>query len=342
MYGNPFEEEAAPPPRPPPPSKDDDRTPLMASRPTSSGPSYLARKSTSYQGSAASVPPPVPARDDAAKADMLARRAKELDERERQLNLREKNAKELEENAQKQEDPRAPNWPPCLPKKFVYQDFEVDIPQEVRARVKMTYYHMFAVAVMVLYNMLCGIVVLIVAAALGDFIVACVLVVIVVALVFFTYRRLYKASRVGSSLAYGIFLAGMIIEIIIDIVGALGWSGTGFYGIKWCCDLFRDGNKGTGIMCVINAILWILSALFDIFLFFDVRHNFNKAGGMKALKQQAASRATTGVINFVKEHPDEAKKAGKAAVNYAKENPDVIKSAASTAASAAREGAAVL
>ena len=97
MYGYQFEEEAAPPPRPPPPSKDDDRTPLMASRPTSSGPSYLARKSTSYQGSAASVPPPVPARDDAAKADMLARRAKELDERERQLNLREKNAKELEE-----------------------------------------------------------------------------------------------------------------------------------------------------------------------------------------------------------------------------------------------------
>ena len=62
-------------------------------------------------------------------------------------------------------------------------------------------------------------------------------------------------------------------------------------------------------------------------------------GGMQAMKSQAATRATKGVVNFVKEHPDEAKKAGKAAVNYAKENPEVLRSAASTAASA---GSAVL
>jgi len=276
---------------------------------------------------------------------MLDRRARELDERERQLQAREKNAKMLEEGQEpKEEDPRAPNWPPFLPKKWVYQNFELDIPVEVRSRVKMTYYHMFAVTGMVLYNMFCGICTLFGygAKALGDMIISCILVVIVPCLVFFTYRRLYKASRVGSSLAYGIFLGGMILEIIVDCVGALGWNGSGFLGIKWCCDLFAEECKVTGGMCVINSILWIISGIFDVFLFITVRNSFHKAGGMQAFKAQAASRATKGVVDFVKEHPDEAKKAGKAAVNYAKENPEVFKTAASTAVSAASESSAIL
>jgi len=334
---NPFEE--APPPRPAKPATDDARTPLMSS--TNSGPSYLQRKSQSYQGTPEA--PPVPARSTAAQADMLDRRAKELDERERQLLERERHAKEIEENAGNgaaaEPDPRAPNWPPCLPKKWVYQNFEEDIPVEVRSRVKMTYYHMFAIAVLCLYNMFTGLMALILAGKLGDFIVSCVLVIIVPALVFFTYRRLYKASRVGSSLAYGIFLVGMIVEIIFDVLGGLGWSGTGFFGIKWACDFYDDDKSFLGTLAVINGILWILSGLFDVFLFIAVRTAFTKAGGMAAFKSQAATRAGQGVVDFVKSHPEEAKKAGKAAVNYARENPDVVKSVASTAAS---EGSALL
>jgi len=348
MYAtNPFEE-SNPPPVPARP-KDDDRTPLMSSaQKTSPMPSYL-RKSQSYQAqeSTPAGPPPVPARSAEATQDMLNRRAKELDERERQLNAREKNAKQLEENsgnAPEEVDPRAPNWPPFLPKKWVYQNFELDIPAEVRPRVKMTYYHMFAIAILTLYNMLCGLAALFSygGGALGDMIISCVLVVVVNCLVFFVYRRLYKACRVGSSLAYGIFLGGMIVEIIIDVLGALGWSGSGFIGIKWCCDLFKEECKVVGAMAVINGILWICSGLFDVFLFITIRNSFKKAGGMKAFKDQAASRATKGAVDFIKKHPDEAKKAGKAAVDYAKENPEVVKAAASTAVSAASEGSSIL
>jgi len=265
---------------------------------------------------------------------MLDRRAKELDERERLLQEREK---QLEENAGAATNPREPNWPPCLPKKFVYQNFEEDIPEEVRSRVKLTYYHMFAVAILSLYNMFCGLVALIVDGAFGDMITACVLVLIINLLVFFTYRRLYEASRVGSSLAYGIFLLGMIAEFIIDVAGAIGWKGSGFFGIRWATVLFDDECKATGIMCIVGGIMWILSGLFDAFLFIIVRNSFSKAGGMKAFKEQASKRAAKGAVDFIREHPEEAKKAGKAAVNYAKENPEVFKSAASAAVSAARD-----
>ena len=35
----------------------------------------------------------------------------------------------------------APNWPPCLPKKIVYQNFSEEIPDIVRTRVRLAYYH---------------------------------------------------------------------------------------------------------------------------------------------------------------------------------------------------------
>lgn len=149
MYGtqNPFEEEEAPraPPRPARSGGDDEaRQPLMSAQP--SQPSYL-RHSQNLSSGAPAAAPPVPQKDQAAAADMLDRRARELDARERALSRREAEARQLEEDARRAAadapgpDPRAPNWPPCFPKKLVYQDFEVDIPVEVRPRVKMSYYH---------------------------------------------------------------------------------------------------------------------------------------------------------------------------------------------------------
>lgn len=139
MYGtqNPFEEEEA-------------RQPLMTGQP--SQPSYLRRSQnlSAAAPAAAAAPPPVPQKDQAAAADMLDRRARELDARERELSRREAEARQMEEDARRTAaeagtgsapDPRAPNWPPCFPKKLVYQDFEVDIPAEVRPRVRMSYYH---------------------------------------------------------------------------------------------------------------------------------------------------------------------------------------------------------
>jgi len=317
---------SAPPPIPPKPAK------------TSSAPPPIPPKP------AAAAPPPVPKKDSAATADMLDRRARELDERERELNAREAHARQLEANIQEGGvNPRAPNWPPCLPKKWVYQDFEVDIPEAVRSRVKLTYYHMFAILILLLYNMLCGVFALILDAMLGDMIISCFLVIFVSCIVFFTYRRLYNASRVGSSLSYGIFLVGMIVEIIIDILGAIGWGSSGFLGIKNGIDLIKDECKLTGIMCIAGGVAWILSFLFDVFLFITVRNSFNAAGGLKAFRKQAVSETGKAVVGFVREHPEEAKKAGqavgKAAVDYARENPDVVRE---VAVSAARESQPLL
>ena len=329
------------------------------------GPSYLRAQ----PAPAADEPPPVPKKDQAATADMLERRAKELEQRERELEERERRARKRETDAllasEGANDPRAPNWPPCLPKKFLYQDFEVDIPAEVRSRVKLTYYHTFgllllhflshaetattatshecvdetAQAVMLLYNMICGLAVMFAvdASALGDMVVACVLVLVLSALSFFSYRQLYKAARTGSTLAYGIFLCGMALEILLNAVGALGWPGSGFLGIVRAVQVMGKEKTVVGLMCLFNGIFWGLSAVFGTYMLIHVRVDFSRAGGLKAFKKQAAEKAVKGTVNFVKEHPDAAKKAGKAAYNYARENPEVFKEAAKGAASAAYE-----
>ena len=181
---------------------------------------------------------------------------------------------------------------------------------------------------------------------LGDMIISCLLMVLVPCLVFFTYRRLYKASRIGSSFAYGIFLVGMIFELIFDGVAALGWRNTGFLGIANGVRLMGEKEKLVGTMCIINGCLWILSFLFDLFLFITVRKSFNNAGGIKAFRKEALDETGKAVVGFVKEHPEEAKEAGraigKATVDYARENPDVMREVGRGAMSAATESAPLL
>ena len=187
--------------------------------------------------------------------------------------------------------------------------------------------------------MVCGLAVMFGAdgSALGDMVVACVMVLVLSALAFFAYRQLYKAARTGSSLAYGIFMACMAVEILVGALAALGWPGTGFLGIKRAIEMFAKKKRAIGFMCLVDGLLWAAAAAVGIFLLIRIRVNFAHAGGLKAFKAQAAERAATGAVNFAREHPDAAKKAGKAAVNYARENPDLVREAARGAASAARE-----
>ena len=82
------------------------------------------------------------------------RRLAELEERERAVAERERQVAEEQRSADKKmetaqkaleaqadEARHAPNWPPCFPKKLVYQNFEEEIPPTIRTRVEMAYWH---------------------------------------------------------------------------------------------------------------------------------------------------------------------------------------------------------
>jgi len=353
MDSNPFNE--APPVPDRATQHEEARQPLVPP-PNKPLPSYL-RNSQQYQSDApppvppkpSNVPPPVPKKDSAATADMLDRRARELDERERQLNAREAHARELEAAAEKAANPRPNNWPPFLPKKmqFCHQNFEVDIPIALRSRVKMAYYHFYAVVILLVYNMFSGLVAMFSGTKyILDMILACIILVLVTCIVFFVYRRLYAASRVGSSFSYGIFLCGMILECIIDLMGAIGINGSGFLGFLNGIKLFGDDKKVGGTMCIIGGCLWSVSLIFDIFLFITVRNSFIRAGGLKAFKKQAADETGKAVVGYIREHPEEAKEAGRAvgqaAVSYARENPEVLREVGRGAVSAATESQPLL
>ena len=83
-----------------------------------------------------------------------SRRMAELEERERAVAERERQVAEEQQRAdrkmetaqkaleaQADEARHAPNWPPCFPRKLVYQNFEEEIPPTIRTRVEMAYWH---------------------------------------------------------------------------------------------------------------------------------------------------------------------------------------------------------
>jgi len=293
----------------------------------------------------AAAPPPRPPKSSmsttSATIDMgdYERRLADLEARERAVEERERRvqAQSQAQAAAAPSDKPEPNWPPCLPKKVVYQNFSEEIPDIVRLRVRMVYYHFLASLIVLLYNVVCAIscMVAVSASAIGDLILACVYIPFLGALYFFVFRRLYKAAKSGQSLSYFLFFIGFTVEIVIAIIALVGPQKGGFMGILWTVEAFgEEGNKTVGFMCLVDAILWGVSAGFMIYLWIHIRVNFQQAGGIKAMRQQALEKATFGVVKAAKEHPDAAKKVGKAAVKYARENPDVIEEAAGAAYSA--------
>lgn len=70
----------------------------------------------------------------------VAQRERDVEERERRAERKMQTAQEaLDEQAEMRR--HAPNWPPCLPKKLIYQNFEEEIPTVLRARVEVVYWH---------------------------------------------------------------------------------------------------------------------------------------------------------------------------------------------------------
>jgi len=195
----------------------------------------------------------------------------------------------------------------------MYQDFVVDIPEEVRGPVKMAYVHTLAHDILLIYNLVCAIFCMFIDAdAISDLILACIFCPFLAIINFLIYRRLYNAGRTGSSLSYGLFIAGTVAEIIIGVIAVVGWNGSGFMGIRWCIKAFKE-SKFVGGMTLINAILWGVFTGFCVFMFIRIRVEFKKAGGMEALRAQAVEKATLGAVKAAKENPEAAKEIGKAA-----------------------------
>jgi len=267
-----------------------------------------------------------------ARERAVAERERKVAQEQRQADEKIKQAATAMENTKP-----APNWPPCLPKKIVYMDFQAEIPDILRTRCRMAYIHFLVQLVILIYNIVCAAACLSVeAAAIGDLILACVYLPFLGAMFFIVFRRLYKACKSGSSLSYFLFFIGFTIEIIIAIIAVVGPKRGGLIGIIWTVAAFstdEDGesHKSVGFMCLVNSILWGLSAGFMIYLWIHTRVNFRQAGGIKAVRKQAVEKATFGVVKAAKEHPDAAKNVATAGVDYARENPDVVREAASAA-----------
>jgi len=320
---------AAPPPRPP---KNDD----AGSYAPPARPPKPAAAETTTTTSATTIDM---AEYERRLADLEARE-RAVAERERQVAKDQNQAEQKMEAANKAmanagDNKPQPNWPPCLPKKIAYLDFNAEIPEILRTRCRMAYYHFLITLVLLIYNLICAIscMVAVSAEAIGDMILACVYLPFLGSMFFIVFRRLYKACKSGSSLSYFLFFIGFTIEIIITIIAVVGPKRGGLMGIIWTVASFdeENGNRAVGFMCLVNSILWGASAGFMIYLWIHTRVNFQQAGGIKAMRKQALEKATFGVVKAAKDHPDAAKKVGKAAVDYARENPDVVREAASAA-----------
>eukprot|EP00727_Mastigamoeba_balamuthi_P002123 m51a1_g11908 putative secretory carrier-associated membrane protein 1-like (345) ;mRNA; f:631188-632592 len=310
--------EEAPPPRPvkeaPAPAPARPEKPASPAAGVYSPPRPEKRRSVPAPPSLAA--PPLPPKGADVVVDVSDSRSRELDQRERDVQRREQAVAQREQAVAQREESvarsmpkRPPNWPPRpFPKQLVHQDMDEIKAGMPRKLVYWAYWHWLATVVLLLYNVACAIVLLVNNSdAIPNLILSIIEFFLWSALSFFIFRLLYNASRSLKPLRFFFFFAFFAFQILVHGFVALGIQYSGFCGILWA--IMGKGSVGR-IMCVVNAVLWVLSTVFCVYLWIHVRVLFSQAGGLRAAARNSANIAAENAAK----HPDAVVAVGRAAV----------------------------
>jgi len=111
---------------------------------------------------------------------------------------------------------------------------------------------------------------------IGDFILSIVYFIILFPSWFIIYRTLYKASRKRKPSLFAAFMCLYFLEIIAFCGIAVGVKGTGAAGFLNMISAFKDINTATGIVVLVAAAFWCISAAWSIWIFFLSRIQIKK------------------------------------------------------------------
>jgi len=257
-----------------------------------------------------------------ARADALKRREEEINRREAALDNRAQNLASREISGS---GGPPPNWPRCRP--LIRHNISEDMPTPETVRlVRMAYGGWIAGYALLGYNIVVQLAVLIQdkGASVGDFILSIVFFILLPIIWFTIYRILYRAARKTKAALYIVYWIFYFFVMLTNVFFVIGVPATGAGGIFWMFDAFASGYTASGVMLLINGVLWALLAIFCVWIFIASRIEYNRAGGLAAAKRNVKD----GAISVAKSNPDLVAQGAKMAATEAAKHPDLIVEAA--------------
>jgi len=232
---------------------------------------------------------------------------------------------------------RAKNFPPCKP--LIHHNINVDIPEPKRLFVRKNWFSWFFHVFCLFFNAMC----LLGGAILGQgiyvFIWACLYFVGGFFITLWIYFLIYSAIRLNSSFRFMLWFGFFGVQIIFEILCAIGIPSFGGAGLVNMAEIFTAEYLVLGIFYAISAFLWTVCALFNLVLFYQGRQEFREMGGTKAAAQDFSKTAVQTAYDnretikqVVVDNKDTIKQVAldnkDAIIDFAKQNKDTIKEVA--------------
>jgi len=234
--------------------------------------------------------------DASAKEEELRRKEEELNRREKDIEDRRKELKKSGKLGKRV------NWPICKP--LIYHNIDEEMPNvTLRRLVKVAYAQWIFAVVCLIFNVAALLAILIGNSGtkeIGDFILSIVYFFILFPSWFIIYRLLYRASRKQKPSLFAAFMCLYFLEIVAFCGIAVGVKGTGSAGFLQMIEAFRDINTATGVVVLICAAFWCISAVWSIYIFVMTRIQYSSAGGYQKARSEFGSAAASEAVK----HPD--------------------------------------
>jgi hypothetical protein len=214
----------------------------------------------------------------------LLRKERELLERERMLEQRELVAKEGGPTRQMY------NWPSkCYP--LAYHSIQDEIPPNHRAMVKKFYFILYVSWVCLFWNWLTILTVWgqdrgsdAANSALWSTIYMSFGIPGAWKL---WYRSVYYCCRDGAGIRWAFFFINFLMHLAFAILMAIGVPKIGSGGLFIMIDMFANSHDIAGFFALVDAIIWILNALFSFYLLRTSYRVWKVGGGPNKASQEA-------------------------------------------------------
>jgi len=210
-------------------------------------------------------------------------------------------------------DPRPKNWPKCKP--ILHHDISTDIiDHDAKILVRKAYFGWFVHMLGLLYNFCVMFGAVIRVQSILGFFLALIGLVVGIPLSFWVYWILYTANRTESSMYFVLWFILFSLQIILEILYALGLDYVGGGGLLQMISLLAASQLVLGIMSCVCIIYWAMSIAYSIFILYSARTIYKNLGGnQKALKDLGSAAYRTGmdhkedIKQFAVDHKEDIK-----------------------------------
>jgi len=231
---------------------------------------------------------------------------------------------------------RKPNFPPCRP--FVHHSIRFDIEPEKQQIVRRAYVGWYFHSFCLTWNFVVMVGDAVLNSQIKGFFLALAAFIFGVPISFWVYFQFYKATRDHGAARYMLWFVLFFLQLVATVFFAIGLDSYGCAGFWLMIGSFNK-NLVFGILVAISTFMWIGIAIYNIFVFFTARKEYNNAGGNKqAAKEMGSAAVKTAydnrkvVAEVVKENKDTIKQVAienkDTLIQFAKDNKDTIKQVA--------------